>query len=607
MKRKDVHIGSKGGPNRPADDGTAIKGKDIYIRVLKFVRPYWPRLLAAMFCMGVVSAITAVFALLTKNVLDDIFINKDKFMLTVIPLAFICLGVIKGFFGFGEGYLMNYVGQRVVANMRYQLYSHLQTLSLSFFDRTPTGVLMARITNDVNSIQGAVSDAVTGMIKDAITALGLICVIFYRDWLLALIAIFVFPLAAFPFIQFSRKLRKISKRTLETMAYISTFLQETIFGHRIVKAFNMEAYENRRFGDANEKYFKYLMKRVKIRSLSNPVMEWMAYLGIGSFVWVGGYRVISGGMSVGDFFSFMTAMAMLYDPLRGLSKVNLVIQEGIVAARRVFAILDLKPEVTDAPDARPLSSFSREIEYHDVSFRYADEMVLKRISFTVKRGEKVALVGSSGAGKTTLVNILPRFYDVAKGTVTIDGMEIRKATLQSLRDQIGVVGQQTLLFNDTVRNNIAYGRPDIPEAEVIKAAKMADAHHFILKLPQGYDTIIGEQGVRLSGGQRQRISIARALLKNAPILILDEATSSLDTESEREVQQALDRLMEKRTVLVIAHRLSTVRNVDRILVLSGGEIIEEGVHRELMAMDGEYKKLYELQFQDQDRPLQEVA
>jgi subfamily B ATP-binding cassette protein MsbA len=607
MKRKDVQLGSEVGPNRPADDGTAIKGKDIYIRVLKFVRPYWRRLLVAMLCMAVVSGITAAFALLTKNVLDDIFINKDKFMLTVIPLAVMGLGVIKGFVGFGEGYLMNYVGQRVVANIRYQIYSHLQTLSLSFFDRTPTGVLMARITNDVNSIQGAVSDAVTGMVKDAFTAVGLLCVIFYRDWQLALVAMLVFPLAAFPFIQFSRKLRKISKRTLETMAYISTFLQETIFGHRIVKAFNMEAYENRRFSVANEQYFKYLMKRVKIRSLSNPVMEWLAYLGIGSFVWVGGYRVISGAMTVGDFFSFMTAMALLYDPLRGLSKVNLLIQEGIVAARRVFAILDLKPEVADAPDAQLLPSFSREIEYHDLSFRYADEMVLKRINFVVKRGEKVALVGSSGAGKTTLVNLLPRFYDVAKGRVTIDGMDIRKATLQSLRDQIGVVGQQTLLFNDTVRNNVAYGRPDIPEEEVIKAAKMADAHRFILNLPQGYDTVIGEQGVRLSGGQRQRLSIARALLKNAPILILDEATSSLDTESEREVQAALDRLMEKRTVLVIAHRLSTVRNVDRILVLSGGEIIEEGVHRELMAMDGEYKKLYELQFQDQDRPLQEVA
>jgi subfamily B ATP-binding cassette protein MsbA len=607
MKRKDRNLQPKGGADRPQDKGKEKTGKDIYIRILKFVRPYWPRLLVAMFFMGAVSAITAVFALLTKNVLDDIFINKDKVMLTIIPLAFMILGVIKGFVGFGEGYLMNYVGQRVVADLRQRLYSHLQTLSLSFYDRTPTGVLMSRITNDVNSIQGAVSDAVTGMIKDLFTALGLICVVFYRDWLLALVAIFVFPLAAFPFISFSRKLRKISKRALETIAYISTFLQETIFGHRIVKAFNMEEYENQRFHVANEQYFKYLMKRVKIRSLSTPVMEWMAYLGIGSFVWVGGYRVISGAMSVGDFFSFMTAMALLYDPLRGLSKVNLLIQEGIVAARRVFDILDLKPEVTDAPDARPLPAFSREIEYHDVSFRYADEMVLRGVDFTIKRGEKVALVGSSGAGKTTLVNLLPRFYDVTKGTIMIDGRDIRHTPLKSLREQIGVVGQQTLLFNDTVRNNIAYGRPDIPETEVIKAAKMADAHHFILKLPQGYDTIIGEQGVMLSGGQRQRLSIGRALLKNAPILILDEATSSLDTESEREVQMALDRLMQKRTVLVIAHRLSTVRNVDRILVLSGGEIIEEGTHRELMAISGEYKKLYELQFQDQDRPLQEVA
>lgn len=584
-----------------------MNGKDIYLRVLKFVQPYWPRLLLAMICMAGVSAITAAFALLTKNVLDDIFINKDKFMLTVLPLAIMGLGVFQGIFTFGQGYLMNYVGQRVVADMRERLYSHLQTLSLSFFDRTPTGVLMARITNDVNSIQGAVSNAVTGMIKDFFTFLGLMGVIFYRDWQLALFAILVFPLAIYPFIRFGRKLRKISRRTLESMADISTFLQETIFGHRIVKAFNMEDYENRRFSDANEQYFKYLMKRVKVRAFSTPVMEWLAYLGIGSFIWVGGYSVISGRMSVGEFFSFMTALALLYDPMRGLSKVNLLIQEGIAAAKRVFDIMDLTPEVTDAPDAQVLPPFSREIEYHNVSFRYEDEMVLNRVQFKVKPGEKVALVGSSGAGKTTLVNLLPRFYDVTKGKILIDGMDIRHATLQSLRDQIGVVGQQTLLFNDTVRNNIAYGRPDIPKEEVIKAAKMADAHDFIVKLSHGYDTIIGEQGVRLSGGQRQRISIARALLKNAPILILDEATSSLDTESEREVQAALDRLMEKRTVLVIAHRLSTVRNVNRILVLSKGRIVEEGVHKELMAIGGEYKKLYELQFQDEDRPLQEVA
>jgi subfamily B ATP-binding cassette protein MsbA len=584
-----------------------MSGTNIYFRILRFVRPYWPRLLTAMICMLVVSAITAAFALLTKNVLDDIFIKKDRFMLMVIPLAVMGLGIIKGFFSFGEGYLMNYVGQRVVANLRERLYNHLQTLSLSFFDKTPTGVLMARITNDVNSIQGAVSNAVTGMIKDIVTAVGLVGVVFYRDWFLALVAILVFPLAVYPFVRFSRTLRKISKRTLETMAYISTFLQETIVGHRIVKAFNMEAYENRRFGDANDRYFKYLMKRVTIRALSNPIMEWLAYVGIGAFIWVGGYRVISGAMTVGDFFSFMAAMALLYDPMRGISKVNLVIQEGVVAARRVFEILDLKPEVTDAPDAQVLSPFSEKIEYRDIFFRYADEMVLRDINFTIKRGEKVALVGSSGAGKTTLVNLLPRFYDVTEGTILIDGMDIRHVTLQSLRDQIGVVSQQTLLFNDTVRNNIAYGRPDIPEAEVIKAGQMADAHNFILKLPQGYDTVIGEQGIILSGGQRQRISIARALLKNAPILILDEATSSLDTESEREVQAALDRLMEKRTVLVIAHRLSTVRNVDRILVLSDGRIIEEGVHRELMAKGGEYKKLYKLQFHEEDQPAQEVA
>ena len=581
--------------------------KGVYRRLLQFVVPYWRRLLVAMICMGGVSAITAAFALLTKQVLDDVFINKDVFMLKVLPLAIIGLGVLKGLFNFAQGYLMNYVGQRVVADVRERLYDHLQTLSLSFFDRTPTGVLMARITNDVAAIQGAVSNAVTGMIKDFFTAVGLVGVVFYRNWQLALIAMLVFPLAAFPFVRFGRKLRKVSRKSLQTMAYINTFLQETIFGHRIVKAFGMESYESRRFAEANNRYFRYLMKKVKVRALSTPVMELLAYVGIGSFIWIGGYYVIEGKMTPGEFFSFMTALALLYDPLRGLSKVNLLIQEGIAAAKRVFEILDQTPEVKDSPGAKELPPFSREIEYRDVYFRYGDEMVLKGISFKVRKGEKVALVGSSGAGKTTIINLLPRFYDVIKGAILIDGVDIREVTLRSLRSQIGVVTQQTLLFNDTVRNNIAYGRPDIPQEEVEKVAKAADAHDFIMKLPQGYDTIIGEQGVLLSGGQRQRISIARALLKNAPILILDEATSSLDTESEREVQQALDRLMENRTVLVIAHRLSTVRGADRILVISDGRIVEEGTHEELMALGGEYRRLYELQFRDDGKGLQEVA
>lgn len=573
---------------------------NIYKRLVKLARPHVAKFILAMFCMLVVGGLTSALAFLVKPALDDIFMKKNMVMLKWIPVAVITIYLLKGLCNYVQIVLMSFIGQRVVADVRNQLYRAIQGQSMSFFTKHPTGILMSRITNDVNSMQGTVSEAVTSLLKDSFTLVCLIFVIFYRDWQLALVAMVIFPLTIYPIATFGRKMRSVATRTQVTMGTLTTLLQETISGARIVKAFGREDYEGSRFSRENENLLRLTLKAVSISAISSPFMEFLGGIGIAAIVFYGGYQVIQGVSTPGTFFSFLTALLMLYEPIKRLTNVNNTIQQGIAGAQRVFSIIDTVPEIQNKTGAVPLPAIWKAIEIRNVTFRYEDVPVLNRINLTVRAGEAVAFVGMSGGGKTTLVNLIPRFYDVSEGQILIDGLDVRDVTIESLRAQIGMVTQQTILFNDTVRNNIVYGDSGKTEADVIRAAKAANAHNFIMNLPQGYDTVIGEQGTKLSGGERQRISIARALLKDAPILILDEATSSLDTEAEIEVQEALENLMRGRTTLVIAHRLSTIRNADRIAVLVNGEIAEEGTHETLLNKRGEYYRLYQMQFKNGD-------
>jgi len=577
---------------------------ELYKRLLLNAKPYWRRVLMALISMLGVAGCTGATAYLIKPVLDDIFIQKDMTMLRILPVIVLTIFVVKGVCSWCSTYFMSYVGQRVIAQFRQQLYDHLQTLSLSFFDRTPTGVLMSRIINDVNITQGAVSESLAGVVKEVISIVVLIGVIFHRDWQLAMVAMVILPFAFFPIVKFGRKLRVISKKNQESMGQISVTLHETFSGNRIVKAFCMEDYEKKRFARDNARYLNSVLKSVKVRALSSPIMEFLGGLGIVAVIWYGGYSVIRGVSTPGNFFSFLAAIIMLYEPVKKLSNMNNTIQLGMAAAERIYQVLDTKPEIDNRPDAGELDPPIRAVELRNVSFGYAaEEIVLENICLKAKAGEVIALVGMSGAGKTTLVNLIPRFYEVSDGAILINSTDIRDVTQASLRAQIGIVTQQSILFNDTVYNNIAYGDIRKGSEQVIAAAKAANANDFVMKMPNGFDTRIGEQGVRLSGGQRQRICIARALLKDAPILILDEATSSLDSDSELEVQKALENLMVGRTTFVIAHRLSTIKNADRIVVLANGRIVEEGHHDELLRGSGEYRRLYELQFSHLDTDL----
>ncbi len=577
----------------------------MYLRLLGFLRPYRMRVAVAMACMVMLGGTTAALAWSLKPALDEALSGKNPSLIYLIPLLVIVLYVIKGGAYYGQSYLMGYVGQKVIYDLRNSIYDHLARQSLSFFAHRKTGELLARISYDVTLVQAAASTSVTALMRDSVSIVFLLGVIFFQDWTLALIAMLVFPLVIYPIARFGKKMRHASSDGQVSMGELTSLVEETVGGIRVVKAFGMEDYECGRFRRLTGDFLHHQMRIFRVQALSFPIMELLAGFGIAGVLLYGGLRVASGETTAGTLVSFLAALIMLYEPVKRLSRANNEIQQGLAASERVFEVLDEPVAVEDAPDAIDLSGFSKGIRFDHVALQYdgTDKQVLSDVSFDVQAGDVVALVGRSGAGKTSLINLLPRFMDVTGGAVLVDDLDVRGLTQSSLRARIAMVTQEVILFNDTVLNNIAYGLGDIDRTQVEAVAKAANAHGFIMKLPKGYDTLIGERGVILSGGQRQRLSLARALLKDAPILILDEATSSLDTESERLVQQAIDRLMKGRTVVVIAHRLSTIRHADRIVVLDNGKAIQMGTHDELLEKGGMYAELYHMQFETQSEYL----
>ncbi len=569
----------------------------IYKRLLSYLKPYRAKFIGASICMLLVSASAGAAALIIQPILDDIFMKKDANMLLLLPIGVIGIYFVRGVARYFASSIMQLIGQLAVRDIRNDLFKHLQTLSLKFYSTRQTGQLMSRVTNDVQVIQDSVSIVVYDLIRESLTMLALTCVVFYRDWKLALVAIIVMPFSALLIGRLGKFLRVASKESQEKIAELNAMLLETFTGIRVVQAFGMEKYEINRFEKVNQGYFETIKRMIRINELSSPLLEFIGALGIAFIIWYGGKQVISGVTTVGAFFSFLTALFMLFTPISKLSRVYNKIQQALAAAQRIFDMMDTPSEIKDKPDATELEPLKKGIELKQVSFSYEPgKPVLEDINLNVAKGEIIAFVGSSGAGKSTLVNLIPRFFDTDSGAVLFDGHDVKDVKVKSLRSQIGIVTQEIFLFNDTIRNNIAYGQEDATYAEVEQAAKTAFAHDFIMETPDGYDTMIGERGMKLSGGQRQRISIARAIMKNPAVLIFDEATSALDSESELMVQKALANLMTGRTTFVIAHRLSTILHSDTIAVLDGGRIVECGAHDMLLEQDGIYLKLFELQF-----------
>jgi len=586
---------------------------NIYLRCLKYLKPYTKIVILAIICMvfyaafntSVVMAIKpAVRACIRTELVEfripviDLRLKFERMtLLGIISLLIVSFSILKGLCYFGQSYLTTKAGSRAVMDIRNELFAHIHSQSLAFFTREKTGGLIARITNDVGMMKDSLTVIFSDVVREPLTLLFMAIYLLRLDWQLALLALVAFPLSIYPLYRFGKKIRRVSYDRQKRRANLFALIQETIHGAETIKAFGTEGKEATRFATAQQHTFRLSMKRARAVALSPAIAEFIGALGLALLLYLGGRKIITEQLTIPEFFTFFVALSALYRPVKKLTQVNNKIQTSLAGAVRVFELLDSLAHIQDVPGAKTLSPFQKEIRFDKVTFFYGEEKILQDINLRAEKGEVIAIVGPSGVGKTTLVNLIPRFYEPKQGKVTIDSRDIKEVTLESLRSQIGIVTQETFLFNDTVEANISYGTKAKPsKEEIIRVAKAAHAHEFITKLPKEYQTIVGERGSQLSGGQRQRIAIARALLKNPPILILDEATSELDVEAEKIVQEALEKLMEHRTTFVIAHRLSTVVNADRIVVLDEGRIVETGLHQELIQKGGLYKKLYQMQF-----------
>ena len=568
-----------------------------YMRLLAYIKPYTRRLALAVVCIIMAAGANLYLPWIIKDMIDDVLMSKDMVMLNLIAAGILVVMFTRGVFYYGQIYLVSYVGQRVIIDVRSVLFRKFQRMPLSYYDKQQTGTVMSYITNDVAVMQSAIVDNIIELVTEGSILIGSLAMMIYLDWKLSLLTLMTIPLVGFAMKIFGRKLKRSSTVIQERVAEITSLLQESISAIRVVKSFVRESYEIKRFEEQNWRNFQAAMKNVKLSSLLTPTVEFLAAIAVTFIVWFGGYEVVNEVITAGELVAFLTYAVNLANPVKRLSRVYAAIQKAMAAAERVFDIMDLDEKITDVPGAKPLPPIKGKVEFKDITFSYKEgQPALQHISLKAEPGQMIALVGPSGSGKSTIANLIPRFYDVDSGVITIDDHNIRQVTADSLREQIGMVPQETMLFSTSVMENIRYGRLEATDEEVIEAAKAANAEEFIKELPEGYDTKLGERGLNLSGGQRQRLAIARAILKNPRVLILDEATSALDTESEKIVQDALDNLMVGRTSFVIAHRLSTIFNADQIFVVENGHLREHGTHEELLAAGGLYSNLYNIQF-----------